>query len=402
MGSLNHGFWPFNDATLGPMYSGSPSVDIADAATVNNQAFSSLAWNNRPFVSGYELMQVPLRRSSQLLSNYWLLPGGSPYDMADPVAQYGHLVNFFHSSPANVQNASVHAYRLLEYVQVPSRFVGTDTLLSPEYFRNLNRVTNPLALNPQNLNPSFLTPFNRVSRYRDPGRVNINTVYSERIWEALFGGYAQVPYQRLLASRRGSAGNRPELLPRNPSTELPDPRFPTFFANPFRPPGHGSLVPLPDLERPDVETTLLRSLATVPDYGGPAQTPPGNLPLLEGGHVSVNNATIASTHPRNSMFRYNALRRMGNMVTTRSNVFAIWITVGYFDVEPNMVPGEPAPVVDVFHPDGYRVAQEVGIDTGQVRRHRAFYIVDRTIPVAFQPGQNHNVDRAVLLRRFIE
>jgi hypothetical protein len=48
------------------------------------------------------------------------------------------------------------------------------------------------------------------------------------------------------------------------------------------------------------------------------------------------------------------------------------------------------------------VAQEVGIDTGEVRRHRAFYIVDRTIPVAFQPGRNHNVDKCVLLRRFIE
>ena len=410
LGSLNHGFWPYNDATLGDMYRGSPSVDVTDGAIVNNQAFSSLAWNNRPFVSGYELMQVPLRRSSQLLRNYWLPlelpPGDSPYDVADPFAEYGHLVNFFHSSPANVQNASVHAHRLLEYVHVPSRFVGTDTLLNPGLnpgiFRNVNPVTNPLMLDPPNLNPSFLTPFNRVSRYRDPGRVNINTIYHEKVWEALFGGYAHIPYQDLVASRRGSAGTRPELLPRNPSTELPDPRFPTFFANPFRPPGHGSLVPLPDLERPDVETTLLRSRATVPDYGGSAQTPPGDAPLLEGGHVSVNDATIASTHPRNSMFRYNALRRMGNMVTTRSNVYAIWITVGYFEVEPNMVPGEPAPVVDVFHPDGYRVAQEVGIDTGQVRRHRAFYIVDRTIPVAFQPGQNHNVDRAVLLRRFIE
>jgi hypothetical protein len=207
----------------------------------------------------------------------------------------------------------------------------------------------------------------------------------------------------VIASRRGSAGASTELLPRNPLTGLPDPRFPSFFANPFRPPGHGSLVSLDYLERLDVETTLLRSNAAPPNYTeGPNPPAPSSLPLMEGGHVSMNEATITSTHPRNSTFRYNALRRLGNMVTTRSNVYAIWITVGYFDVEPNIPPGQQYPVVDVFHPDGFRVAQELGIDTGQVRRHRAFYIIDRTIPVAFQPGQNHNVDRAILLRRFIE
>ena len=73
-------------------------------------------------------------------------------------------------------------------------------------------------------------------------------------------------------------------------------------------------------------------------------------------------------------------------MTTRSNVYAIWITVGYFEVDPQT--GEPG--------------LERGLEGGEVNRHRAFYIVDRTIPVAFEPGKNHNVDRAVLLRRFIE
>jgi hypothetical protein len=29
-------------------------------------------------------------------------------------------------------------------------------------------------------------------------------------------------------------------------------------------------------------------------------------------------------------------------------------------------------------------------------------MIDRSIPVAFEPGQNHNVDRAILVRRRIE
>jgi hypothetical protein len=235
--------------------------------------------------------------------------------------------------------------------------------------------------------------------YRDPGRVNINTIYHQKVWNSLFGGYTETAYNELVASRRGSAGASTELLPRNPLTGLPDPRFPTFFANPFRPPGHGSLVPLAHLERQDIEATLLRSGAVPPDYSAanPPNAPlPSANPLLQGGYVGTNVESLASTHHRNSTFRYNALRRLGNMLTTRSNVYAIWITVGYFEVEPN--PGG----VDVFHLDGNRVAQELGVAEGQRRRHKAFYIVDRTIPVAFQPGQDHNVDRAILLRRFIE
>ena len=58
--------------------------------------------------------------------------------------------------------------------------------------------------------------------------------------------------------------------------------------------------------------------------------------------------------------------------------------------------------VDVVHPDGYRFGIELGSDVGNVKRHRAFYIIDRSIPVAFEPGVNHNVDKAVLARRYLE
>jgi len=77
---------------------------------------------------------------------------------------------------------------------------------------------------------------------------------------------------------------------------------------------------------------------------------------------------------------------LANLVTTRSNVYAIWITIGFFEVNPA----------------SGRLGKELGSDTGEVKRHRGFYIVDRSIPVAYQPGENHNVDRAILVRRFIE
>jgi hypothetical protein len=44
----------------------------------------------------------------------------------------------------------------------------------------------------------------------------------------------------------------------------------------------------------------------------------------------------------------------------------------------------------------------VPADPDGVRYHRAFYVIDRSIPVAHEPGRDHNVWDAVLLRRIVE
>jgi hypothetical protein len=48
------------------------------------------------------------------------------------------------------------------------------------------------------------------------------------------------------------------------------------------------------------------------------------------------------------------------------------------------------------------LGRELGLDTGDVRQHRMFAIVDRSIPVGFQPGKDLNVDKAILLKRKID
>ena len=98
---------------------------------------------------------------------------------------------------------------------------------------------------------------------------------------------------------------------------------------------------------------------------------------------------------RNPYFLYQGLGRLPNLLTTHSNVFAVWITVGYFEVEEQV---EPTANI----PDGYVLGREVGSDIAAGNRHRAFYLIDRSIPVAFEPGVNHNIDRAILIKRFIE
>jgi hypothetical protein len=108
---------------------------------------------------------------------------------------------------------------------------------------------------------------------------------------------------------------------------------------------------------------------------------------------------------RNPYFRNQALQKLGAVATTNSNCFAVWITIGYFEVEPYMTTnssGNLQQTFDAAHPDGYALAQEIGIDTGNVTRHRGFFIIDRSIPVGFLPGSRLNTDDCVLVRRLIE
>jgi hypothetical protein len=126
----------------------------------------------------------------------------------------------------------------------------------------------------------------------------------------------------------------------------------------------------------------------------------------------------ATTEPsldteRNPAFRYGPIQRLSSMTTTRSGVFAVWITVGFFEVKPvandsrimsryNLNDPALRSLFDRIYPEGYTLGKELGSDTGDIHRHRAFYLVDRTLPVAFKPGEDLNVDKAVLVRRRIE
>jgi hypothetical protein len=146
--------------------------------------------------------------------------------------------------------------------------------------------------------------------------------------------------------------------------------------------------------RRDVNTTLLRAMTPDPDTS--------SSPLFETSYNEPFRKTAG-----NPYFAYQDIERLSNLVTTRSNVYAIWITVGYFEVQRvdwNVAPFSTVPVAErpYIYPDGYTLGKELGIDTGDVHRHRAFYIFDRSIPVGFERGKDLNVEKAILLKRFIE
>ncbi|HEY2411773.1 MAG TPA: hypothetical protein VGI40_06005, partial [Pirellulaceae bacterium] len=542
---------------------GTPKVKIltSPADITGNSTFPWLAWNDRPYVSAEEIMQVPAASSSQMLrSGYYsvinpaeparanTLPATNPYanDGQDsfPVAgsnsigtlqrykasfPFGHLLDFFAVASQridpttgtllqpNQQPPGPNFNRILDYVQVPSRFVGTDELLSPDVF--VNSSANPIT-SPDDPRFYLQPPFNKVSRERDPGRVNLNTVLGRRIapigtnppqiWSEVYDGimhrvhdgdlrdasnnllqfgHSGPAWLGVQLSRRGymqldAANNTVDQLdasfkpinPLSPPANLtPDSfafglnvNFPSFFSNPFRSADAGDLVPLTQMIQYGVDGSMLRVSPYV--RGKPAKTPnaswgnklsdarfagfgPDRLSVRasNGGVPETDFTPTADGTPehrdtlplfselrndpsidttRNPYMMYQPMTRLGNLVSEHSGVFAVWVTVGYFEVEPapdwnantNNVQqrfggsgagtaANPTPdaqsvaaraLYDRVYPEGYALAQEVGSDTGNTKRQRGFYIIDRTIPVGFKPGEDLNDDRAIKVRRRIE
>lgn len=351
-----------------------------------------LVWNNRPFLSPMELMVVPTSAPGRLqhelsmrvqnFSDHYadMQPGGG----GGP--PFSHLLNFFYSTQTNVQDAG-NFYRLLEFVHVPSRFSGCEEWLNPTLLQGT-------AAGPH----EFHSPFNRISRYREPGRININTVPAgdDTVWRAVMNlrqNYLNDP-----------AWSGPQFWAAVALTRRGAPGGPSVLGNPFRSYGNTYRVPPGAFSDPKlVQGTFLRASPLEPQRPLFAadtilSVPPVNDPYpLAARQYDYNNTN------RNPYFRYEPYFKLGNVLTSRSNVYAIWITVGFFEVErvPITDPTTTPPEVPRY-PDGYRLIRELGSDTGEIKRHRGFFIFDRSIPVGFQRGENLNVQRAVLLERILE
>jgi hypothetical protein len=241
-----------------------------------------LPWPNRPFTSAAELLLVPQGTAVQILENYRRL---TPAESGTTGLGKG---------------APVPLALLFDAVHVPTRFAGIHT-------------TGTANLSAHGIHAATVTA-NQLSSWREPGRVNLNTVVAEDVWNAVVAG------------------------------------------------------PL---------TTAVRSSTNAALRGTPAETV-GHLLALSGGGGS-NPLPAGDTDPnlpadRNPLHGIYTATRLANTVTPRSNVFAIWITI----------------------------RESVAGDPDSVRYRRAFYVVDRSIPVGFEDGVDHNVWDCVRLRRIIE
>lgn len=270
---------------------------------------SWLPWANRAYVSHAELLLVPQGGGAW---RFW------DYDIPKRRKQRG--VKPYYELPTP---------KLLEAAIVPSRFAGSQ-----------------VSVDPVRLGPVGMTgiPFNQLSRYREPGRVNLNTVVPNR--------------------------------PADPAarTQLEDAVWTAVL-------GTDATVSLDDYRDPDA----------VPENTSPGQWPARNLTemltLLQGPNIYVDtqmDATLGATrgkswkknrlYDENPAAAYTTAIRLANVATIRSHVFAVWVTLRVRESGP----------------------------AGKDSYHRLFAIVDRSRPVGFSEGENLNVSDTIRVLRFLE
>jgi hypothetical protein len=387
-------------------------LDTADGipagfAGCPDRPFPWLVWNDGPFANPYELLFVPRTPPGRLLTNFRNLdyPQGSDYqnvsrpyntdDIFGACTPGAHLlpISAITDVPApgstRSRNADLFA-RLFEYLRVRSPFTGTDTVIT--------------GIGDDDRPNRFVGPFNRLPKYREPGRININTIHPDpgegaAVWNALCGretGSESPSYADIVAARAvsipftGGTANyrRPWRIASGTRDDFSN--ITGLFSNALVPAGWLS----PPLGATGSPTEIsdrfsVRSFTLLGDKPRMTTGAARREPLFPAPAADA----WANDGSRDAWFRFETLVRANANATVRSEVYAIWVTMGLFEV---------AGSAGTLYPDGYRLVREYGSDTGDVTRHRAFYIFDRSIPVGFEQGQNHNIQDAILVERFIE
>jgi hypothetical protein len=200
---------------------------------------------------------------------------------------------------------------------------------------------------------------------RVPGKVNINTIWEEAILQAL-------------ADAKPPAATNPNTFTQSDVTSL----F-TSLINSRSPVGSNGKPIGPvnlDVSGYTVNRPFLSLACPFTPTNGDQQYPQYSGAGFGGAGIDdtilrVHPATPPPIYPQARLFyvpnaphpyiENQLLSKIYNNLTTRSNVFAVWLTVGFFQVTDDSV----KPV---------KLGAEVGLAQNQNIRHRMFCIVDRT------------------------
>ncbi len=397
------------------------------------QDLNSLTWLNRPFASPYELMYVPMAGPGQL-GFYHSVFEHTSSNFRHP---FSHMPSYQTSNPSRVDNLSTNSgywgvqngapppeadwHLLFEFVETDPPFADANSILRPDdvidaassnltFNRFLNSYIPPnyaKAGDPETVRGgTYVAPFNKLPSYVAAGKINLNTMtmQSTKRMESLaaledgyLAGSTEQLFTRLYESRRGYSSSVASTFfgpgdPIKASNSNLNPKYPTQFAGAFRSPLSASLAP-PAVDPTvtaqmrgifGIETTLQRSLN--PTFVGTAPAPNSN-PMFSPDSVNglASQPTELADANHAPFVRSQRMARLPNLVTNQSNVFGVWVTTSLFEYDP--VTGFGREYLD---------------ETGRPKRERSFYIIDRTIPVGFKPGEDVNTDRVILLKRKLQ
>jgi len=342
-------------------------------------------------------------------SGYWSSAATTPIE-----ADWASLLEFIETKPPFIDSAKFlqpdSVVNAAGANSVASRFLAS---YIPANFTGANEPDNVRG-------PSLVAPTNEIPNYTAAGKINLNTLtlaqsgrsealqaleYLYLVGNQRTGGVRDVITQRFFRTRRGFDGAGVSSFFGTTSPPSMDPNYPTQFVGAYRSGLASNIQPLapypianrePRMQqrgRYPIESTILRSYTpnqsvnTMPNnanFGTMLFSPDAIARFEDGNNIPAVTPLELDDAIRNAFTRYQRAMRLPNLVTDQSNVFAVWVTVGLFEYDP----------VNGF-------GREYVNASGEEQRERSFYIIDRTVPVGFIPGENLNTEKTILLRRKI-
>jgi len=132
----------------------------------------------------------------------------------------------------------------------------------------------------------------------------------------------------------------------------------------------------------------------------PATTPPTTIPSPYLGANYITGPPLVPDMKQHPYFRTEAMQKAMNLTTERTHQFAVWITIGFFEVARQgdllmIQQGNPVLAYDMLGP-------EIGASTGQTTRYRGFFLVDRLQLTGFNDTTPGSFRPAVVYRQTIE
>ena len=144
-------------------------------------------------------------------------------------------------------------------------------------------------------------------------------------------------------------------------------------------------------------TTIPANLTNLTFTSNSATAPTSTTRIYLGTASAASSNTDDRQHP---YFRSELLQKAMNLTTVRTHQYAVWITVGFFEIIKQgdigmLLQGNPTAAYDVL-------GAEVGSVTGNNVRYRGFFLVDRTKLTGFNPNNIGSFRHAVVYRKVIQ